>query len=178
MNFLKKLFTSRSSDPKSPLELKTIKYRGGVVEFRIPASWEEEYSDIDGGTFYENKPDSGTLRLKVITAESPSEVTSDSAKSILDTFSFVRGRAVLQPNGNAIASYEESSVDSDQKIKIFYWLVANPLPPKHARIATFSYTILERKQHDTTIMRDLQMLEKEILDAKFATELGDSVFVQ
>jgi hypothetical protein len=35
--------------------MKTIVYRGGVVTFRIPAHWQEEYSDIEGGTFYEDR---------------------------------------------------------------------------------------------------------------------------
>ena len=59
-------FLSSSCD-KQPQKMKTISYRGRVVEFRIPSSWKEEYSDIDGGTFYGDKPDSGTFRLKIIT---------------------------------------------------------------------------------------------------------------
>jgi hypothetical protein len=172
MNFLKKIFLSGDSGSKEPPVMKTISYRGGAVTFRIPESWNEEYSDTDGGTFYEDKPDSGTLRLKLITAESPSEITSDSATSLLNTLRVVKGQAMRQPNGNAFARYEEESVDRGQKIKILYWLVANPVPPKHTRIATFSYTILRRKQRDSVTMHDIQMLEKEILEARFTTELG------
>jgi anaerobic selenocysteine-containing dehydrogenase len=84
----------------------------------------------------------------------------------------VKGKATRQANGNVFARYEEESVDRGQKIKILYWLVANPVPPKHARIATFSYTIVQRKERDSVIMHDIQMLEKEILEARFATELG------
>lgn len=171
MSFIKKNMSSSGSSPKSSPAMKTINYRGGVIEFRIPASWNEEYSDTDGGMFYDDKPDSGTFRLKVITAKSPSEVTSDSAATILKTLG-LKGQAVLQPNGNALAHYEESSAESRQEIKIFYWLVANPLPPRHVRIATFSYTILQRKERDAATLWDLQMLEKEILKARFATEVG------
>ena len=39
--------------------LKTINYRGGVVRFRIPASWNEEYEEAGGGTFYAPGDDSG-----------------------------------------------------------------------------------------------------------------------
>ena len=50
--------------------LKTINYRGGVVRFRIPTDWVEEYEQAGGGgTFY--KPgdnDGGTLRLEMILA--------------------------------------------------------------------------------------------------------------
>lgn len=172
MNFFKKVFSSGDSGTKGPPATKTINYRGGVVTFRIPASWKEEYSDTDGGTFYEDKPDSGTLRLKLIAAESPSEIASDFATSLLNTLPFVNGQAMRRPNGNALARYEESSVDRGQKIKTLYWLVANPVPPKHARIATFSYTILQRKEGDPATVRDIQMLEKEILEAHFSTELG------
>jgi len=173
MNFLKKIFFSGDSRPTEPPVMKTINYRGGVVTFRIPASWKEEYSDTDGGTFYEDKPDSGTLRLKLITAESPSEITSDSAASLLNTLSVVKGQVRRQPNGNAFARYEEESVDSGQRIRILYWLVANPVPPKHARIATFSYTVLQGKESQSATMHDIQMLENEILQARFATELGN-----
>jgi hypothetical protein len=152
--------------------MKTISYRGGVVTFRIPASWKEEYSDTDGGKFYEDKPDSGSLRLKLITAESPSEITSDSATSLLNTLRVVKGQAMRRPNGNAFARYEEQSVDKGRRIKILYWLVANPVPPKHARIATFSYTVLQGQERHSTVMHDIQMLEKEILEARFATEIG------
>jgi hypothetical protein len=152
--------------------MKTISYRGGVVTFRIPASWKEEYSDADGGTFYEDKPDSGSLRLKLITAKLPSEITSDSVTSLLNTLRVVQGQAMRQPNGNAFARYEEQSVDRGRRIKILYWIVANPVPPKHARIATFSYTVLQGQERHPMVMHDIQMLEKEILEARFATEIS------
>jgi hypothetical protein len=44
--------------------LKTINYRGGVVRFRIPADWTEEYEDVGGGTFYKPGKNTGTLRLR------------------------------------------------------------------------------------------------------------------
>ena len=41
--------------------VKTINYRGGVVRFRVPADWQEEYEDAGGGTFYAPGDDTGTL---------------------------------------------------------------------------------------------------------------------
>ena len=37
-------------------KLKTIVYRGGIVRFKIPANWVEEYEEDGGGTFYQNRP--------------------------------------------------------------------------------------------------------------------------
>lgn len=50
--------------------LKHIKYRGGIAEFQIPSHWREEYEPGGGGTFYEDSPDSGTLRLNVLSLSS------------------------------------------------------------------------------------------------------------
>jgi hypothetical protein len=47
--------------------MKTIRYRGGIVTFRIPAHWTEEYEEEGGGIFYNEDNDSGTLRLNVLT---------------------------------------------------------------------------------------------------------------
>lgn len=62
-----------------PAPNKTINYRGGVVTMEIPAHWKEEYEPKGGGTFYEDRADSGTLRLNVLTFEDkngrPSEDT-------------------------------------------------------------------------------------------------------
>ena len=60
--------------------LKTISYRGGVVTFQIPSTWIEEYEEQGGGTFYEDSPDSGTLRLNVMTFKTPQ--SSDQERAI------------------------------------------------------------------------------------------------
>lgn len=152
--------------------MKTISYRKGVVEFRVPSQWKEEYSDSDGGMFYEEGPNSGTLRLKLITVTSPSEVTADLAVSLLNVLRQVQGRAVALPNGNALGRFEETSVDRGQTIKTFYWFLSNPVPPKHARIATFSYTILEDNEHTPQVVQDLKMIDEEVRAAEFSKELG------
>ena len=63
-------FRKKSSPPNQPV-MKSIVYRGGVVRFRIPAHWREEYSDNEGGMFYGDHSQSGTLRLTIITAAQP-----------------------------------------------------------------------------------------------------------
>jgi hypothetical protein len=60
-------------------------YRGGIVTFRIPAHWCEEYSDMEGGTFYGDHSQSGTLRLTIITVEKPKQGQSPSALDVLET---------------------------------------------------------------------------------------------
>jgi hypothetical protein len=62
---------------------KTIQYRGGLVTFRIPSDWVEEYEADGGGAFYPEKPNSGTLRLNVMTLRSPSPIDARTTEALL-----------------------------------------------------------------------------------------------
>lgn len=173
MAFLKRFFSSTDQPA-----MKTIVYRGGVVKFRIPAQWREEYSDIEGGTFYEYRPGSGTLRLTILTLTAPRELQSDSAIDVLQSFvramksEGVEGTTQVLKVGNAVFKYEQAGSERGVNLEIFYWIVANPLPPRRARVATFSYTILARQRNQSRVRRDLEMIEAEIEAAVFSPEPG------
>jgi hypothetical protein len=170
MTFLKRFFPSRAMKP--------IVYRGGVVTFRIPAHWQEEYSDIEGGTFYEDRFDSGTLRLKVITMIAPKHLQPCSATDVLHVVANgmrskgVEGRTSGLNDGNAVFKYEDVTSEEGARISIFNWIVAKPLPPNRARVATFSYTVLAEQRNKSQIRKNLKMLEVEIEAATFSPELG------
>jgi hypothetical protein len=173
MAFSKGFFSSPTEHP-----MKTIVYRGGVVTFRIPADWREEYSDIEGGMFYLDHPDSGTLRLSIVTATSPKEVQSHSAFDVLQVITNklrstgVEGTTKGRKDGNAVFKYEEAGSEQGMSLTIFYWIVANALPPRHARLATFSYTIMAEQRNQSQVQHDLEMLDAEIEAASFSPQLG------
>jgi hypothetical protein len=158
--------------------MKPIVYRGGVVTFRIPSHWREEYSDFEGGTFYEDRPDSGTLRLKIITIRAAKELHSVSAKDVLGVVvnglqkESVEGSIKERRDCNAVLKYEVTAVEQGMRLTIFYWVIANPAPPHRARVITFSYTILAKQRDQRSVLRDLEMLETEIESATFSPELG------
>lgn len=153
-------------------------YLGGVVTFRIPAHCREEYSDTEGGTFYEDRSDSGTLRLTIITVTSPRQLQSSSAMDVLQVVvnglkkASVEGTTRGRTDGNAVFKYKQAGLERGMRLTTFYWIVANPLPPRRARIATFSYTILAKQRNNAQVQRDLETLEAEIEAAKFSPELG------
>lgn len=173
MSFLKKF--SSSFDESA---MKTIVYRGGVVVFRIPARWREEYSDMEGGMFYEDRPNSGTLRLRIITMSSPKELESHSAIDVLHVVQNslkggnVKGTFTSRKDGNALLKYEQATSEQGRALMIFNWIIANPLPPGHARVATFSYTALAEQRNRRQLQRELEMLEAEIEAARFSPSLG------
>ncbi|HEY2859344.1 MAG TPA: hypothetical protein VGJ21_13075 [Terracidiphilus sp.] len=168
----------KKTPPPREVAMKTIVYRGGVVTFRIPSCWREEYSDVDGGTFYEDCSDSGTLRLKLILMTAPGPVQPGSGMDVLQapiaqlTSGGVKFETKLRNDGNAVLKYEDTAIEDGVPLRIFYWVVANPLPPRHVRVANFSYTIPSRLRNRPFVQRELEMLEAEIDAVNFSSQVG------
>jgi hypothetical protein len=164
---------------QSKAPLKTIVYRGGVLKFRIPSSWTEEYSDMDGGTFYEDRPDSGTLRVKVITLEVPPNVKHGSVLELFEPLMrhIVRSEGgdvidVSQVGKNALMRYQQLLTEEETELKIFYWVFGNPVTPEHARIVTFSYTVLASEANAPRTLEELENLSEEINRTEFGSRIG------
>ena len=156
-------------------ELKTIVYRGGVVRFRIPADWQEEYEPAGGGTFYAPGDETGTLRLNVTTFGAPpgEALTADDAEGFLTSFASKYDVSVqpLRP-GIAMIRYDLPSKESGHALTIRYWQVAQVIPPGHVRQSLFSYTVLAKMFDDWLIRHEMDLLEREISVAEFAPVLG------
>jgi hypothetical protein len=149
---------------------KKIKYRGGLVTFRVPRAWVEELEPDGGGTFYEDTPESPALRLNVITAQSPSPVDASTVVDLLRSRSQWREVPVRSlPGGNACVAYTETAEEQGIPLLIHYWEVANAVPPNHIRIAVFSFTTEANRAEPAP---ELSWLDREICDARFAPELG------
>jgi len=156
------------------MEMKTIVCRGGVLRFRIPDSSKEEYSDTEDGAFYEYLPDSGTLRVKVITAECRDEGRA-AIKNILKPLLLHFGKSdehVDRIGENELARYEDHVKERGTRLRIFYWVFANPIPPRSARVVTFSYTVLDSLAETEQVKSELDMLESEIVRTEFAPGIG------
>ena len=105
---------------------------------------------MEGGMFYEDRAESGTLRLKIITLNAPKDLASGSRRrrdlSGRTTKSKKQeneqGTLTSRKDGNALFKYEEAILNGAGISTIFYWIIANPLPPHHGCIVTFSYTVI------------------------------------
>jgi hypothetical protein len=154
--------------------MKTINYRGGVLRFRIPSSWREECDDYSGGMFYDDAPDSGTLRVSVTTLKTPPD-WHGSAVGLLDD---IRGSTGHDPGdvvvvgANAYARYARRAIEDGTELALFYWVFANPVPPDSARIVHFSYTVLASRADSDDTQRELAMLHDEIVKTEFARQVG------
>lgn len=176
MSWLRKIMGGlRSAQPSLGEDppFKTISYRGGLVTFRIPAHWVEEYEPDGGGTFYDDAPDSATFRLETITMQAPSPLTAESAFEVLSSLRPAATAPIERlPSGCALSPYTQSAVDRGHCLLITYWSIAHVVPPIHARIANFSYTLLERHRDDARFQRELEFLDREVRGSVFSPELG------
>jgi hypothetical protein len=155
--------------------MKEINYRGGIVCFRLPETWREEYEDAGGGTFYVEKPGSGTLRLNVIDSKKPADAPD--AKSALLAF-MDRTRPAdsslrIVGNGNILCRYTKPATEDGEELVMHYWEIGNAVGSTQARLALFSFSVPASAGASEGTLRDGAMLEEELAAAELCEHLGD-----
>lgn len=157
--------------------MKLINYRGGIVQFRIPDSWVEEYEEAGGGTFYDDAEDSGILRLNILTFSSKSQFGTNAAVESLQEKAAQYGTTVeeLPDRNSALISYRESATDEDdnEDLVMWYWEIANIVPPYHIRFAIFSYCLLASREAEPAAIEELAMLNQSLRQCQFSSGLGE-----
>jgi len=148
------------------IELKTINYRGGIVRFCVPSGWIEEYEPEGGGTFYEDRPDSGTLRLNVLGFDSL-KTAEEMAGAV-----FREHATVLLPSGFRMRHYIKPAVEAGEALDIYSWEVAVPVPPHSLRLVCFAHTILATQRNAPQIVTELKLLDDCIRAAEFSQQPG------
>ena len=152
--------------------LKEISYRGGLVRFRVPANWREEYPPDGGACFYEDVADSGTLRLETITATSPTSITAaDSPRVLADISRATSAESIeVMPSGYALSRYCQCPIERGQELHVAYWSIAQVVPSSKIRVATFSYTLLAGQEHEPRFQEELRLVDAEVRKSTFWPE--------
>lgn len=152
--------------------MQQMNYRNAVM-FNVPDDWVEDVDlDDESGLYYEDVEDAGILRLSLFTVQNPNQVTSDMLAQVLDAMSDSKTKKLeILKNGNALLSYTTKARQEDGSLEILYvWIVGNPLPPHHARIANFSYTMEAAAALSAKTQNAVAMLENSIRSAEFASD--------
>jgi hypothetical protein len=76
-------------------------------------------------------------------------------------------------DGNVVFKYVDTACEDGVWGDIHYWVIANPLPPHHARVVNFSYAIPVAKRRQQQFRRDLALLDVEIESATFWPVAGE-----
>ena len=110
----------------------------GKLSFLVPHEWIETFDD-DHYLYYYPDSESGWLRVTLLTVKVDDETPAERLKD------FFRGKqnvSVDPQTGNVVSVSEKNSEEDGFRIHIYYWMVANVVPPDLIREAIFSYTVL------------------------------------
>jgi hypothetical protein len=112
---------------------------GYALSFLIPHDWIEGQSGDDHYLYHLPQAESGWLRVSVITVEVPKENVSQKLDEIFEGEKHV---AVEKQTGNRVCGWEKDSEEDGVPVHLFYWKIANAVPPNLVREAIFSYAVL------------------------------------
>jgi len=135
----------------------------GSVQFRVPASWKREKNG-SGLRFVQDRPDGVSL---YVTAKFMQAVEQVSKAELRRQLTNGADRVVELPNDKMMTFQRCTGQDDGVDMVGYAWTVAAPLPPSYVRLAVFTCSCLAKCECNPETAALLQLLEKEIADARF-----------
>ena len=148
--------------------MKPVVYRGGIVSFSIPQSWREEYASDGGGTFYEEKSDTGTLRLNVLSFEKKEPMPLDAATKEI----FAGSDHEILPSGFPLRRYLKKAEERGTSLHLHRWEVLVPVLPSRWRLVCFTHTVLAAQEENSATKAELQFVDDMVRRADYSTTPG------
>lgn len=139
--------------------MKLIRYRGGIVSFKLPSDWKEEYYDDGGAAFYKDDEESGTLRLSVLSFES--KVKQDNGINL----SSKSGMYVEE--GFPLKEEVKYTQEDGDELLMYFWDITIPTNNNGQNIVVFSYTVLASQENDIQILQEIDLVRNSILSAHY-----------
>ena len=147
--------------------MKEIEGGEGLLRFRIPHDWKSERDEDGEWMHFADVPNSGTLRVSVITATSPTPFPPGTTGMIMLS-NKAQETAERWPDGTAFSTFSKASIEDGRPLMIRFWEVGKLLPPKLGRNAVFSYAVAAGLERVEPERGRLEMLDVEIRRARFA----------
>jgi hypothetical protein len=145
--------------------MKLINYRGGIARFYLPTNWVEEYDQDGRGTFFEDKPDSGTLRVSIIELDEP----RDDLDTVDDVVAEISATDSIErlPGGVAVAQTRQTVFVDGSEVLWHTWHIGIPVGRAHFRIIIFTHAIRALQQFDPHVCQELAMLNRSIAQGAY-----------
>jgi hypothetical protein len=145
--------------------LKMVRYRD-AVSFPIPVGWKEEDEPGVQGTFYEEGPDTGTLRVSVMQWLGSSEEDRNRiVKSIL-----LPGNVETLKQGVYLKKEVKDGSEGGEALKLHRWLVVLALPENTCRLVAFTHTITAAQEKDRATVVELAAVDFAVRNAVYSYE--------
>lgn len=142
-----------------------VSYRD-AVSFPIPVTWKMEDEPGVQGTFYEEAPDTGTLRVSVMQWPGTDE---EDRNRILKTI-LLPGSVEALKQGIYLKKEVEDSAEEGEALKLHRWLVVLALPQNVCRLVTFTHTVTAAQEHDRAIAAELAAVDFAVRNAVYSYE--------
>jgi len=159
--FLVDVRAPRDRDP----EHKGAVLRGGAVRMRLPRHWAEEYPDEDHASFRDPGSPQRVLRVASVgVAAAPAGL-----RALLQARAGEEATTIEDlPEGRVLLRSLDASREDGRDVVMFCWLIASPLRPSEARLATFTLSVPEKTALDPLTRDVVAMLDLEIRSARLA----------
>jgi len=152
--------------------MKEIRYRGGMLTFFLPDSWQEEYGADGGAAFFAGDSKDGTLNLHLTTIQRSDRgrVEEASLREVVTT-GVTPGDppAETLPTGNVLQRYERSKSNEEGRLHLTFWNVANAVQPKTIRYALFGFAVPADRAGSPEHEETLALLDGRIRAVEFTT---------
>ena len=138
--------------------MKTINLNN-IILFQIPENWISE-QDEDFTLFYEDSPDSATLRVQTLL------FSVQNTKQIIQQ-KLAESSTIALENGLPCAFKREQSEENGEILEIDFWDITVPISDIQIAICCFSYTILAEQTSQEHFIQEREMINHAICHADF-----------
>jgi hypothetical protein len=145
------------------IRLDEVSIFGDKLRLLIPHEWVEGEDENNTYLYRAPNTDSGWLRVSLITVNT-AEPAMERLRAI---FGDSTTTTTDSKTGNLVELTEKDSLEDGTSIHIYYWKVANAVPPNVVREAIFSYTVLAAQMQDSETQRTVRLLSELVSQAVF-----------
>ena len=142
--------------------LKMVSYRDAVT-FAIPIGWTFEDEPGIQGTYYEDAPNSGTLRVSVMQWRGENE---EDRNQILK--SMLSGSVEQLKQGIYLTQEIAAGHEDGEDLALHRWVVALALPDNVCRVAVFTHTVVKGTEKEPQIAQELAAVDFAVRNAVFS----------
>jgi hypothetical protein len=152
------------------IRLRNVSHFDGLLNCRVPRDFVQQIEEDGTRVFWKPKGISGTLRISLLTAKRDTVPDGNPAMFLLGN-SKDMAPAIELSNGNVYRCYREESSEDGEALAIYWFKVANYIPPVNYRLALFSFTVRLAEEASAEIQRQLAILNKELPACRFSREV-------
>ena len=147
----------------------------GRLTFSLPSSWLVQAEDDGAFLFYEDLPESGTLRLNLIEQQTAdgqlanSRAIADLLQGLPDT----EGAEVeILSGGRVLLTHRQTAEEQGTPLVVQFWLLATSVGPSDVKVAAFSFALDADKLNAEANQSALALLDEQIRLAQFHEIVG------